>query len=71
MPCAFGRHPGAAAFHAAIVHDRRAFGLLVYRWLPVETFVTLLGRIACWNVPTGSAGHGNWVRFGNVAMPGG
>jgi hypothetical protein len=27
MPCAFGRHPGAAAVIRPIVHDRAAFGL--------------------------------------------
>jgi len=27
MPCAFGRHPGAAAVIPAVVHARRAFGL--------------------------------------------
>ena len=69
----------AAALHAAIVHDRRACGLWVYLWLPVETFITPLGRILRWNGPPEfrlpvriarrQAGHGDRVRFGHGAMP--
>lgn len=70
MPFAFGCHPGTAAVIAAIVHDRRAFGLSFYPVLPVETFIAALTRILRWRPPTGSAGHGDRVRFGNVVMPG-
>lgn len=67
---AFGRHPGAAAVIAAVIHARRAFGLSVYLRLPVETFI-VARRILRWRPPTGSAGHGDQVFFGHVVMPGG
>ena len=44
---------GAAAFHTAIVHDRRAFGLLIYLWLPVETFYSLHTSTVPLERPTG------------------
>ena len=37
------------------VHDRRGFGFTFYPLLPMGTFITPLGRIARWNMPTGSA----------------
>src|SRR6056297_2936026 len=41
VPSAFGCHPGTAAVIPAVIHARRAFGLLVNLPLPVEAFIAL------------------------------
>jgi hypothetical protein len=70
-PCAFGRHPGAAAVIRPIVHDRAAFGLQFFpRWQPrrslhCQPHSDLLERQLKFRRAL------RLFRFGNIHSPGG